>query len=105
MIIWGAILIPLIVAFLLYRFYSHKTVWWEFLLPLGVSIVCIFSMKGIIEIAQVSSKEYWGSFVQRIEYYEDWNEYIHKTCTRSYRCGKSTCFTTYDCSYVQYYPT
>ena len=33
-------------------------------------------MKGIIEVSQVSSKEYWGSMVDRVEYYEAWDEEV-----------------------------
>lgn len=101
MIIYGALLIPLITAFVLYRYFNHRTIWWEFCIPLGVSLAFIVAMKLIIEVVQVRCDEYWGSFVSRVEYYEDWNEYIHRICTRS--CGKN-CITTYDCSYVQYHP-
>jgi hypothetical protein len=100
MIIYGALFIPLIVAFLLYKYFNHKTVWWELFIPLVASLIFTFSMKAIIEVVQVRSNEYWGSFVSRVEYYEAWNEYIHRICTRS--CGEN-CTTTYDCSYVQYH--
>jgi len=100
MIIYGALLIPFIVAFILYKYFSHQTVWWELFIPLAVTLIFTFSMKALIEVVQVSSKEYWGSFVNRIEYYEAWNEYIHQICTRS--CGKN-CTTTYNCSYVAYH--
>jgi len=101
MIIYGALLIPIITAFILYKYFSHKTIWWEFAVPFIVSLIFIVSMKSIIEAVQVSCKEYWGSFIKQVNYYEDWNEYIHRICTRS--CGKN-CITTYDCSYVQYHP-
>ncbi len=101
MIIYGALLIPLITAFILYLYFSHETVWWEFFLPLAISAVLIFSSKAIIDVVEVQSDEYWGSLIDRVEYYEEWNEYIHQTCTRS--CGKN-CTTTYDCSYVRYHP-
>lgn len=101
MIIFGALLIPILVAFILYKYFKHHTAWWEFFIPFAASLIFIFSAKQLIEYVQVSSDEYWGSFINRVEYYEDWNEYIHRTCTRS--CGKN-CTTTYDCSYVQYHP-
>ena len=101
MIIYGALLIPILVAIFLYKYFSHRTVWWEFFIPLAASLIFVVSSKSLIEHVQVTSKEYWGSFVDRVEYFEDWNEYIHRTCTRS--CGKN-CTTTYDCSYVQYHP-
>ena len=107
MIIYGALLIPIIVAFVLYKFFRHETVWWEFTLPVLASIIFTFSAKALIEYSQVQSKEYWGSFIQRIEYYEDWDEWITQTCTRSCCCdadGNNCSTETYDCSYCLYHP-
>jgi hypothetical protein len=107
MIIYGALFIPLLVAFILYKYFSHKTVWWEFFIPLVASLIFTFSMKLTIEAVQVSSKEYWGSIVDRVEYYEDWNEWITQTCTRSCCCdskGENCGTETYDCSYCLYHP-
>jgi hypothetical protein len=107
MIIYGALLIPIITIFVLYKFFSHKTVWWEFGIPLLASFILCISSKAIIEVAQVTSKEYWGSFVERIEYYEEWNEWVTQTCTRSCCCdgkGENCGTETYDCSYCRYHP-
>lgn len=107
MIIYGALLIPFIVAFVLYRYFSRNVIWWELCIPFAVSLLFIFIMKFTIEKVQVSSKEYWGSLVDRVEYYEAWNEYIHQTCTRSCCCdskGQNCSTEIYDCSYVSYHP-
>lgn len=107
MIIYGALLIPIITAILLFMFYERVVVWWEFLIPFLASLILIVSMKCIIEQVQVSSKEYFGSIVARIEYYEDWNEWITQTCTRSCCCdskGENCGTETYDCSYCRYHP-
>lgn len=106
MIIYGALLIPLIVAFVLYKYFNRNVIWWEFFIPLAASLLFTFIMKFTIEKMQVSSKEYWGSLVDRVEYYEPWNEYIHQTCTRSCCCdskGQNCSTETYDCSYVEYH--
>lgn len=106
MIIYGALLIPLIVAFVLYKYFNRNVIWWEFFIPLAASLLFTFIMKFTIEKVQVSSKEYWGSLVDRVEYYEPWNEYIHQTCTRSCCCdskGQNCSTETYDCSYVVYH--
>ncbi len=100
MIIYGAIIIPIIAALILWKFYKHEIVWWEILVPMGASLLLIIVSKLIIETVQVRSEEYWGSIVKETHYYEPWNEYIHRTCTR--KVGKTT--QTYDCSYVQYHP-
>lgn len=110
MIIWGALLIPFITAIVLYMMFRHRTVWWEFAVPLLSSFVFIFMMKALIEYAQVQSKEYWGSFISRVEYYEDWDEEV--PCTHSYDCNCSTddegnedCETCYMHAYdVDYHP-
>jgi len=67
----------------------------------------IFSMKAIIEKVQVSSKEYWGSFVSNVQYYEEWNQWITKTCTRECCCddkGENCSEESYDCSYCETHP-
>lgn len=101
MIIWGALLIPLLTAWVLHRWWPHRTLWWEYALPLVVCALMLACMKGCVEHRQVSSTEYWGSVATSAHYYEPWNEYVHRRCTRSYPCGKSVCTTTYDCSYVR----
>jgi len=106
MIIYGALLIPLIVAFILYKYFNRNVIWWEFIIPLAVSLLFTFIMKFTIEKVQVSSKEYWGSLVDRVEYYEPWNEYIHQTCTTTCCCdskGQNCSTKTYDCSYVRHH--
>jgi hypothetical protein len=106
MIIYGALLIPFIVAFVLYKFFNRSVIWWELFIPLAVSLIFTFLMKLGIESVQVSSKEYWGSLVDRVEYYEAWNEYVVATCTRTCCCdskGENCRTETYDCSYVRYH--
>lgn len=106
MIIYGALLIPFISAFILYKFYCRKVLWWEFFIPLLASVLFTIIMKVSVEAVQVSSEEYWGSFISKVEYYEEWNEYISQTCTRSCCCdskGENCSTETYDCSYVQYH--
>lgn len=107
MLIYGALFIPLLVAFILYKWFSHVTAWWEFFIPLVASLIFTFSMKAIVETVQVSSKEYWGSLISRVEYYEDWNEWIEETCSRECCCdsdGKNCSTESYDCSHSEYHP-
>lgn len=107
MLIYLALLIPFVIAFCLYRFYQRSVTWWEYFVPLGVSIILVVSSKAITEHVQVTSKEYWGAFVERIEYYEQWDEWITQTCTRQCCCdskGENCSLETYDCSYRLYHP-
>lgn len=107
MVIYGAFLIPFIVAFVLYKYFKRDTSWWEYFVPLIVSVILIISSKAIIETSQVSSKEYWGSFISKAEYFEEWDEWIDQTCTRECCCdskGENCSTETYDCSYRLYHP-
>ena len=46
-----------------------------------------------------------GGYVKEVWYYEDWNEYVHQTCTKTTTDSKGRSTTTsYDCSYVRYHP-
>lgn len=58
-----------------------------------------------VTYSNTSDVEYLGDYVTEIRYYEDWNEYIHQTCTStSTDADGNTTTTTYDCSYVDYHP-
>jgi len=110
MIIWLALLIPIVTAIVLLIWFRKKTTLWEFLIPLGVSLFFILIFKFSVEAGLTTDKEYWGGWVVKIQYYEDWNEYIHRTCTRQVPCGTDGnghtqyCTEFYDCSYVDYHP-
>lgn len=49
--------------------------------------------------------EYWSSYPVKVCYEEEWDEYIHQTCTRTYTDSDGNTQTeTYDCSYVDNHP-
>lgn len=110
MIIYLALFVPLLTAVVLLLFFKHRMAWFEYSIPFVVSVILIVASKAITESVQTRDKEFWGSNVRYAEYYEDWNEYIRKTCTESYSCGTDSkgntkyCTRTYDCSYVDYHP-
>ncbi len=107
MIIYGALLIPLITSFILQYFFNRLIVWWELFIPMLFSIIFVFYSKSSIETNLVTSNEFWGSFIDQLEYYEPWNEYITETCTRSCCCDadNNNCGTeSYDCSYTKSHP-
>jgi len=85
MVIWLALLIPVITAVVLYVRFRHETLWWEFLIPFGVSILLIALCKFTIETAQTRDTEYWGGWVSKGEYYEDWNERV--SCRHPRSCS------------------
>lgn len=62
----------------------------------------------------VTDTEFLSNTIERVTYYEYWESYEHRTCTKSYDCNCSTdskglkscqtCTTTYDCSYCDTNP-
>lgn len=98
------LIVPIVTIFIIKYFFPHRIVWWEIFIPILASIISIIVSKAIIN--QISkSEEYLGYLVNKVEYYESWNEYIHMTCTRTVSCGENCTTTeTYDCSYVDYHP-
>jgi len=109
MIIWASLAIPIITSTVLLVWFRHKVALWEFAVPIGVSLAFIAIFKLSVEASLTRDTEYWGSWVKTIHYYEDWNEYIQRTCTRQVPCGSNSkgqmqyCTEIYDCSYVQYH--
>lgn len=108
MLIWLALLIPLLVAAVLGIFFHHRTKWWEFGIPFLVSLALVGIFKVAAEHSATRDSEVWNGWVMSSHYYEDWNEYIHQICSREecYGSGENrVCHTElYDCSYVLYHP-
>lgn len=86
MLIWLALLIPVVTAVVLYHKFKHQTLWWEFLIPFLVSAFLIGVSKYCIETLQTRDTEYWGGWAVKAEYYEDWNELV--TYTETYTDSK-----------------
>lgn len=106
MALWLALLIPVIGAFILIKWFKKHLAWWEIFLPFGVTLIFIMIFKFSVEKVQVSDTEYWGSTIVKARYYEYWSTWVEQTC--SYQTcngydkdGNCTGYTThyYDCSY------
>ena len=110
MIIWLLLIIPISTITFLILKYHHKVTWWEYLIQLGVAILLIVIMKVIGEKSATNATEYWGDLIQRVEYYESYDIWRHRTCTRQVQCGRDSdgdpiyCTETYDCSYLERNP-
>lgn len=76
MIIWIALAVPVPAAAALYWKFHHRITLWEAALMLGVPVACVALAKIGVEAAQTSDTEYWGGWVVRAAYYEDWNERV-----------------------------
>lgn len=99
---------PILVALGALLIWGRKLTWWEVLIPIGVTVVVILVMKVSMTNYNMKDTEYLSSYMEKVVYYEPWNEYIHKTCsyTTSHGSGKHRYTRThyYDCSYVSYHP-
>jgi hypothetical protein len=104
MLIWLALLIPIIGGFIAYRWFHKELVWFELVIPFTVSFLFILIFKFSIEKIQTSDTEYQGATVVEARYYEYWETWVHKTCYRTVKCGKSTITVPYDCSYCDENP-
>ncbi len=108
--IWLALLIPIIVAGVGIAFFHKKLTWWELILPIGFSILIVLIFKFTTISYLTSDTEYRGGIVIKAEYYEYWDSWVHKTCSRQVSCGTDSkgntkyCTEYYDCSYCDENP-
>lgn len=89
MLIYLSMVVPVITAIILYVYWKRKTVWWEFLIPFGASLLLCCIMKWTVESVQTADTEWWTGAVTSAEYYEPWDEEVacrhpkYKTVTRT----------------------
>lgn len=103
MSIWLSLLIPLLGAFVMLKWFRRNLVWWEVVIPAIICSIFILGFKLMVEKIQVNDTEYHGAIIIEARYYEPWETYVHRTCTRTVSCGKNcTTTVTYDCSYCDY---
>lgn len=100
-----AICIPVVVLLIVWKLFPHKVIWQEVVYPIIACLAITIIAKGVIEKRLTKDVEYWGSWATKVEFIEEWDEYIHETCTETTtdRDGK-TSSRTYDCSYVENHP-
>lgn len=107
MVIWGALLIPLVAAALMFAFWRKRTAWWEPVVPMAVTVLVILILRATGETVVTRDSEFWGGWATDAQYYEPWDEEV--TCSHTYCCGRdskgnctSTCrYHAYD---VDYHP-
>lgn len=103
-------LIPIITIAILAIFYRKETAWWEYLIVIVPTMLIYFTIRGIALFTSSLSTEYYGGYITKITHYDDWDEWIVKTCTRRVYAGTDSKghakYRTkrYDCSYREYYP-
>lgn len=98
---WLPMILPFLTVLICFTWFREYTLWWEALIPIGASIITILIFKYAAETYSTRDIEYWNGTIQYTAYYEEWNEYIHRTCSYTDSDGNTH---TYDCSYVDWHP-
>ena len=104
------LLIPIACILVLHFKFHHRTHIGEYIGQLSIPALIILICKVLMGNLGIWDTEYHGGWTTRAVYEEDWDEYVHQTCTREVASGTdsngNTTYTTetYDCSYIDYHP-
>lgn len=90
----------------------YEREWWlALVLPLGFSLLAIPAVKGILLGSACLDEEYVSFYTTHVRHYDEWDEWIKKTCTRTVQAGTDPDTgepvyeeEEYDCSYREYHP-
>ena len=102
--------IPFFLACVLLVLWKKEMVWWEYLVLISGSLLLTLLFSEIFRSENSRDTEYLGGYITKITHYDDWDEWIHRTCTRQVPSGRdskgNTIYRTetYDCSYREYHP-
>lgn len=99
-----AYLIPLIVSIFLLAFFKKEVVWWEYALLIVIPILVHITARAIMLSCNTTDVEYLGDYITKVRHYDEWDEWVHRRCTRTYKVGNTTRTESYDCSYRRYHP-
>lgn len=98
-------LIPIITVGILVFKFRKETAWWEYVVVLIPSILLFFILKYSFVYISSLDKEYLSDLVNKITYYEDWDETVMTTHTRIVSCGNGKTRTeTYVVPERRYHP-
>lgn len=97
--------IPFITALFLLIVFHKKIVWWEYVVLIIPSLLFVFLTRIIMVSVNASDTEYLGGYVSKITYYEEWDEMVLVTHTRTVSDGEGGTRTeTYTTLERQYHP-
>ena len=99
-----AFALPFVVAIFLLIFFRKETTWFEYVLLIVPSLLVFIITRLIMVSVNTSDTEYLGDYIIKVRHYDEWDEWVHRTCTRTYKVGNTTRTQTYDCSYRRYHP-
>ena len=102
--------LPFLVAIFLLLFFRKETVWWEYVIVIIPSLLFFIITRCIMISVNENDVEYLGGYITKVRHYDEWDEWITRTCSREVPDGKdangNTKYRTeyYDCSYRDYHP-
>ena len=102
--------LPFIISLFLLIFFKKYIVWWEYIVLITLSIFFTWAFRAAFISTMESDTEYLGGYITRITHYDEWDEWITRTCTRTVHDGydkdgkEITHEEKYDCSYRDYHP-
>lgn len=109
MIVYGALIVVVIITAVFYFINPKEYKWWEFFIPILITLGMIVGVKAVIDHSSVLFSEYWGETIVSVFEQEPYNYWQHQTCSRQVPCGTYTdsngnthtqyCTEYYDCSH------
>lgn len=92
-------IIPFLTAMFLLLVFNKKMVWWEYMALIIPSLLFTFITQLIMVSVNSSDTEYLGGYVNRITYYEPWDEMVHVRHTRTNSDGETEVYYTWEREY------
>ena len=92
-------IIPFITALFLLVVFNRKMVWWEYLVLILPSLLFTLITQLIMVSVNSSDTEYLGGYVNRITYYEPWDEMVRVRHTRTDSDGEEEVYYTWEREY------
>lgn len=80
-------IIPFITAAVLLWKFRKETVWWEYIVLIFPSLLLSLLLEFMFKSANTADVEYYGDYVTKVTYYEEWDEMVWVTKTRRVYCG------------------
>ena len=101
--------LPFLISIVLLIFFKKHIVWWEYIVLIVPSVLFTLVVREAFIWGKTEDTEYWGGYAVKIRHYDEWDEWIDRTCTRMVAVGTDEDGNTiyeeeeYDCSYRQYH--
>lgn len=98
-------LIPIITIIVLAWKFRKQTAWWEYLIVVVPSLLLFIGLKYSFVYVSSLDTEYLSDLVNKVTYYEPWDEIVMVTHTRTISCGNGKTRTeTYTVPERRYHP-